>query len=842
MRLRRPLLLLLACLVAGPLIAHDGRWDLEPTAIDAGSVVVAPAGSPCRPCSDLALVGSFPRGAVAPGRDREGRVGLADVVRLLRWSVGLEPAPIDDDLIRADIGSGSASPEARGDGRVDIGDVVRALRLSVDLEVVDWPARSSFEGRGPCAPALVELHHEGDLPLMLLDLELEGDASGDWLVEGPPLPHELAPDDVVVLRLVFVPTMPGARQAQLRVTTDDEEVPEQLVSLEGLGVAPGPPRLEVLPTELSFGELPLAMTSGPGLLVVSNAGGEPLVLTSLELNGPDAPDFDLEPPVLPLELAVGGRVELLVTVTPSLSGLRQAELIVESSEPDGPTVVPLTVVSLPPVSFAVEEVFEVATPTRGVWGPDERLWVATIGGAIHALSFDDDWALQDVETFDALTELPNPHVLGLAFSPFDAPGALRLLVAHSLLEANGGECFEGSSDFTGQVSVLTGPDFDEVEPLITGLPVSNHDHGINGLELDSQGRLLVCVGGLTNAGVADCAMGGLPESPLSAAIVRAAIDEPGFEGAITYIHVDTGLPVDDQVLGEEIELADDVAVEVFASGLRNVFDLHLTTRDVLFALDNGPNGSLGPASLSATTEGPGPGEADELILLEEGHYYGHPNRSRGREDDRQNVYHRPVGASVPGAFTQALVRMPPSSNGLDEYRAATFGSQLRGHLIAQDFNEETYHVELSGDGRRFVDRRVLLEDFGGLDVVTAPGGVIFGIDFVSGVVRLARPQHATAVGVELFDIHPWRAPPEGGTSFVLAGRGFGALAETELRIDGRLAALTEVTPTRIRGAIPMRGDEPLGLLDVTVTTSGESTTLTDAFRYLSPVMPGARVD
>jgi hypothetical protein len=134
--------------------------------------------------------------------------------------------------------------------------------------------------------------------------------------------------------------------------------------------------------------------------------------------------------------------------------------------------------------------------------------------------------------------------MGIAFNPFDPPGVVRIYVAHSQLYANGGSCFSGTSPYSGQVSVLEGPSF-AVQPLITGLPVSNHDHGISGMQFDNNGDLLIGVGGNTNAGIPSCLLGGLPESPLGGAILRARLSRPGFNGNITYTV--NGSPNADQV-------------------------------------------------------------------------------------------------------------------------------------------------------------------------------------------------------------------------------------------------------------------------------------------------------
>ena len=150
------------------------------------------------------------------------------------------------------------------------------------------------------------------------------------------------------------------------------------------------------------------------------------------------------------------------------------------------------------------------------------------------------------------------------------------------------------------MSILVGPDFDLPQPLITNLPVSNHDHAVNGMQFDNNGDLLICVGGNTNAGVPHKFIGDLPESPLSAAILKAEISRPDFDGELSYVETGTGLPNDDQVFGDIVDLVPGTHVSVHASGLRNSYELVYTTRGRLYATDNGPSANTLAREWSST--------------------------------------------------------------------------------------------------------------------------------------------------------------------------------------------------------------------------------------------------
>ncbi len=489
-----------------------------------------------------------------------------------------------------------------------------------------------------------------------------------------------------------------------------------------------------------------------------------------------------------------------------------------------------------PIVFNVRDLQTgITSPTTLAMGPDGRLYVATQYGQIRALTLDDNYNVIDTQVIGTIGSLSNPNILGIAFNPFDPPDPVRLYVSHGLLFANGGDCFTGTSPYSGQISVLEGPDFTTVEPLITGLPVSNHDHGVNGIEFDHNGDLYVAIGGNTNAGVPACPIGGLPESPLSAAILKASISKPFFNGDIVYWEIGSNPPVenDDQVFGDTVRVADGVDVSVYAPGLRNSYDLTLTTQNLLYATDNGPNTGFGAASTGPDTQGPDPFFSDEFCLVEFNQYYGHPNRTRGAYDSRQNIYHDNTEAPVPHEFTQSLTNLASSTNGLVEYRAATFNSAMRGDVLTQKLNSITLRMILTSDGRDVTSKVSLPVSLQSLDITTGPGGVIFGAAHAANKVVIAEPVE-TVGGLRLYDIFPWRAPESGGYPFTLGGKEFGTLATTSVTIGGQPAVLTSVSPTRIRGVIPAHPDSTRDLLDVVVTVGAQSRVLPKAFRYLKP--------
>lgn len=510
-----------------------------------------------------------------------------------------------------------------------------------------------------------------------------------------------------------------------------------------------------------------------------------------------------------------------------------------------------------PVRFDVlasKEAF-VADVTSAAWGPDERLYVMTVGGGIFILTFDDTWTITSIDGKLGVSGLTNRDTLSVAFNPYDVydpqdPSSIKMYVAHGEQFQNGGGAFTGPSYFTGQVSVLAGPDFNNPQPLITNLPVSNHDHSVNGMFFDDNGDLMICVGGNTNAGVRFHLLGDVPESPLSGAIVRARTSKVGFNGVALYEDTATGVWVDDQVFGEQVDVAAGLDIEVYSPGFRNAFDLVLHTNGYIYATDNGPNVGYGFASTGLDTDtGVHPWTNDELNLIEPGVYYGGANRNRGRYDARQLIYRSALAPTIPGEYRAPMTEFTSSTNGIVEYRAAAFNSAMRGDLVAMKWNSGLYRVGLSEDGRMITSKELFDSPSNtanlpnrGLDVVAGPGGALIAIDYSSGRVRVQVPIDVAAIGLTPYDITPWRVPASGGQNFVIGGRGFGtSLAQVSVTVGGMPATLTSVSDGRIRGVYPA---SPSGgaseLLDVVVTIGSSTRTIEKAARYL-PALPGMAV-
>ena len=367
--------------------------------------------------------------------------------------------------------------------------------------------------------------------------------------------------------------------------------------------------------------------------------------------------------------------------------------------------------------------FSLTNPTSLAFGPDGRLYVASQTD-IRALTLaGGGLSVQSVESIASGQQ----QMIGIAFDP----------TAITPIKVYASRREPGATDgFEGVVSTFTAPTWMR-QDVITGLsnsaPFSNHF--TNGLAFDSTGKLYIAQGSNTDAGLAGP---NYPETPLSAAILRADIHAPAFDGTVTYSP--PGVPADDNI----DQIGGDVSV--YAAGTRNPFDLLVHSNGKIYATDNGPAGPN--TSTSCTTSGTGVSSADELNLIVQGGYYGFPNRNRGRADVRQCTYHAPEEGDG-ACFTAPIYTFPAhcSCDGIAEYTPSAFGGEMQGDLvIAQLIFGNVVRAQLSPDGLSVLSVTTLQSDYvQPLDVAVGPNGVIYIAEYGASQVAYLAP---AAVGGE----------------------------------------------------------------------------------------------
>ena len=260
----------------------------------------------------------------------------------------------------------------------------------------------------------------------------------------------------------------------------------------------------------------------------------------------------------------------------------------------------------------------------------------------------------------------------------------------------------------------------------------NGDHANNGIAFDQKGRLFIAQGGSTNAGLPIKPLD-RDETPLSGAILVADLSDPDFDGEIKY-DTESATHQTNKISGN---------VKVFASGFRNPFDLVIHSNGKIYSTDNGPSKVFRGESISCSEDSSlGVDGPDELNLIVEGYYYGHPNRNRGRFYKDECIYYSGKSSSENHRQPIALLGNFLSANGIGEYYSDAFDGKMIGDLIYVDFkNGEVWRVELSDDGERVEAISSLYDKVvtGAVDLALTPDGSIY-ITHVGGAIYYLSPR------------------------------------------------------------------------------------------------------
>ncbi|MEM7766391.1 MAG: hypothetical protein AAF253_02760 [Pseudomonadota bacterium] len=252
------------------------------------------------------------------------------------------------------------------------------------------------------------------------------------------------------------------------------------------------------------------------------------------------------------------------------------------------------------------------------FGADGNLYSGDIFGNIVRYTIDPATGL--ATNAETIINVGGP-ITGLKFDPDSPADGLDLWIAYATTNGR-------YSSVVSEISVPANGQATE-QRKITGLPYG--DHQVNGLDFGPDGRLYIQAGGLASLG--EFAPGAFadPEVPLSAALLVADVNgDPRFAGGPINVQAnENGQGYDPD--------APNAPVQIYATGLRNAYDIEWTRNDAGQAVAvAGVNGnSLDQAQTPDDPSTPqnenffGIKPAEQFVVIEEGGYYGHPNPSRG---------------------------------------------------------------------------------------------------------------------------------------------------------------------------------------------------------------------
>ncbi|MGB7157341.1 MAG: fibronectin type III domain-containing protein [Tepidisphaeraceae bacterium] len=350
-----------------------------------------------------------------------------------------------------------------------------------------------------------------------------------------------------------------------------------------------------------------------------------------------------------------------------------------------------------------------ANYTAIVIGPDRKVYAGTVDGRIVRFPINANGSLGAGQTINTIQSNNGGDRLltGIIFDPASTADNLILWVTHGHID------FDNPPHWTGKISRLTGSNLQNYQDKVIGLPRAAHNHLTNQPVFGPDGFLYVSQGGNTAQGAKDSTWGLRDESLLSAAILR--IDTDALPSGALNVRTE-GLGASNYN-----PWASNAPVKLYASGLRNAYDLVWTSGGKLFAPNNGSNpGGATPATPSLPIPGsiridgdndgsaanghysspavPGinplnQGQNDYLYNVVQNGYYGHPNPSRHEYvlnggnptsgSDPQQVSSYPVGTQPDRNYRSPAFDFGAklSPNGIIEYGGGAFGGALAGKLL-----------------------------------------------------------------------------------------------------------------------------------------------------------------
>ncbi|WP_439481413.1 PKD domain-containing protein [Cyclobacterium plantarum] len=392
-----------------------------------------------------------------------------------------------------------------------------------------------------------------------------------------------------------------------------------------------------------------------------------------------------------------------------------------------------------------------------VIGPDGKLYASTVGnfqgdGEIFRWDMEADGTLSNLEVLTPeLTGSPHPEtginagddrlIIGLAFDPASTADNLIAYVTHSAASLSNGPAWDG------KLTRLSGPDLSTVQDLVIHLPRSTKDHLTNSVTFDGEGILYIAQGSNSAGGAPDPAWNNRPERLLAAAVLKVDLDKlPANLPLSVYttddIAVINAAPANGLLMGDGSTYnpySADSPVTIFATGIRNAYDLIWHSNGWLYVPTNGTAGNNNNSPNSpSTADYPlarridgltsipfapaltgGETQKDWLFKTQGGSYHGHPNPYRG--EFILNHGGLPY-SGVPGQETEPYrdvskypttlgpdpnYRTPAydfgnnkSPNGVIEYKSDAFEGKLQGLLMVVRFSgqDDIFVMEPNNNG------------------------------------------------------------------------------------------------------------------------------------------------
>ena len=128
-----------------------------------------------------------------------------------------------------------------------------------------------------------------------------------------------------------------------------------------------------------------------------------------------------------------------------------------------------------PIVFDTAKLVDVQSATVARFGPDRKLYVGTFYGQLYKFTLNSDFTAVTGMTTSTIAQYKS--ILGIAFDPLDVGNPNPPIYVTSSFFFHGESRSSFGAAINGKVHRVTGANMDVVEDIITGLPVSDSDHG-----------------------------------------------------------------------------------------------------------------------------------------------------------------------------------------------------------------------------------------------------------------------------------------------------------------------------------------------------------------------------
>ena len=395
----------------------------------------------------------------------------------------------------------------------------------------------------------------------------------------------------------------------------------------------------------------------------------------------------------------------------------------------------------PATNIAFEKI-ELPTGAGKYWtsfafGPDGKLYGSTIGTGIFRFTVNADG------TLGAPVSLGHSgvNIIGLLFDKSATASNPKLWITSTTAS------FAEQGQWVSSVHLLSGPSLATDRTIFTGLPRSQADHLTNSMAYGPDGRIYFQQGSNQGAGDLDNAWGQRGEQLLTAATL---VFNPADTKVVAAAGGGASINVQTAGGGTYNPYLSASPLKIYASGIRNAYDLVWHTNGHLYVATNGTAGGANTPGVTANADGtftrqaadgiPGfstvdgrdvtsqctrrgytggtvaptsniATQRDLLFDVKPGKYYGHPNPERC--EFVLNAGNNPATPTAPGTAESKYVsgqkadpnyggvafdfEFNKSPDGALEYTSSAFGGQLKGRLVITRFSQNNDLIFLQPD-------------------------------------------------------------------------------------------------------------------------------------------------